>query len=226
VTAVRHPSRSRSPRRRSPQLQRKQQQQQQLQQHQQQQQQQPQLKQQKQQQQQQMTPSLLILDGLNILRSRNQNGGSSSVVAATWGQEAPDFEWGQLESTCRFYTRRGCRVSVFLPPLGAEHNPELERLRNKFGEIFVLCHGGGSADDNFMINAVKVFEEEQAIDLDASWTSTSKTMSDRQLPGCYIVTNDGFRDWQRAGSIDSAWVEKHCIRYAFCPWGFVPSKML
>lgn len=174
---------------------------------------------------QQTPPSLLILDGLNILRSRNHSSGSSASVPA-WGQDAPDFEWGQLESSCQFYTRRSCRVSVFLPPLGAEHNPEVERLRQRFGEIFVLCHGGGSADDNFMINAVKIFEEEQALDLNASWKGTSKALCDHQLPCCYIVTNDGFRDWQRAGSIDAAWVEKHCIRYAFCPLGFVPSKLL
>lgn len=141
-------------------------------------------------------------------------------------QDAPDLEWGQLESACSFYARRRRSVSVFLPPLGAEHNPELERLRQRFGDIFVVCHGGGSADDNFMINAVKVCQEEQALEFDASRASVARRASNVPASCCYIVTNDGFRDWQRAGDIDAAWVETHCIRYAFCPLGFVPSKLL
>jgi len=155
----------------------------------------------------------VILDGMNILRSRNSQGA---------GDDALRLEWGQLESACGFYARRRLCFSVFLPHLRHEHDPDLERLRTLFGDVFVLCPGGGSCDDKFMINAVKTYEEELALKSDADACSSGQ--DDR--PSCHIVTNDAFRDWQQAGYVDAAWVERHCIRFAFCALGFVPSKLL
>jgi len=150
-----------------------------------------------------------MLDGMNILRSCNFEPAGSAGTAP--------LEWGQLEEACHFYTKRRCRVSVFLPPVRAEHEPDVQRLRRLFGDVFVVCHGGGSADDNFMINTVKVMEDREA----------HGASHDRrnEAPQCRIVTNDGFRDWQRSGHIDAAWVERYCIRYTFGPIGFVPSVL-
>eukprot|EP00929_Paragymnodinium_shiwhaense_P022853 TRINITY_DN14473_c0_g2_i1.p1 TRINITY_DN14473_c0_g2~~TRINITY_DN14473_c0_g2_i1.p1 ORF type:complete len:1410 (+),score=379.59 TRINITY_DN14473_c0_g2_i1:121-4350(+) len=159
---------------------------------------------------QDLHPELFILDGMNILKSRNRHGA---------GGEEVGLEWSQLESACRFFTTRKLRVSVFLPPVRMEQEPELERLRRAFGEIFVHCHGGGASDDVFMINTVKVYEEtERAKRRDGSCAGGPG-------PLCCIVTNDAFRDWQRDGSVDAAWVERHCLRYIFGPCGFVPSRL-
>jgi len=155
----------------------------------------------------------VILDGMNILRSRNAQG---------LGDDMLRLEWGQLESACGFYTRRRLCISVFLPTLRHEHYPDLERLRSLFGDIFVLCPGGGSCDDKFMINAVKTYEEDLSLEADVDHRSNS----DGKRPSCYIVTNDAFRDWQQMGCVDAAWVDEHCIRFAFCALGFVPSKLL
>jgi len=149
----------------------------------------------------------VILDGMNILRSRN--------CLHTSSEDALRLEWGQLESACAFYAKRRFCVSVFLPPLRVEHEPELRRLRNLFGDVFVLCPGGGSSDDKFMINAVKSFEEDERTEF-----------PDADRIRCHIITNDGFKDWQQVGLIDAKWVEGHCIRYAFCPLGFVPGELL
>lgn len=149
----------------------------------------------------------VILDGMNILRSRN--------CLHTSSEDSLRLEWGQLESACAFYAKRRFCVSVFLPPLRVEHEPELRRLRNLFGDVFVLCPGGGSSDDKFMINAVKSFEEDERTEF-----------PDAGRIRCHIITNDGFKDWQQAGLIDAKWVEGHCIRYAFCPLGFVPGELL
>merc|ERR1711907_663395 len=86
-------------------------------------------------------PSLFILDGLNILKSRN---------TPTWGTGAPgmiDLEWDQLERACRFYVCRGQKVSVYLPPLRSGHEEQLERCRLEFGDIFVSCRS--ASDDQF-----------------------------------------------------------------------------
>jgi len=156
-------------------------------------------------------PTVVILDGMNILRSCN--------LEAPGPAGAAPLEWGQLEEACRFFARRRCRVSVFLPPIRAEHEPEAQRLRRLFGEVFVICHGGGSADDNFMINTVKVMQDQEAHE-------ELRDGGGNAVPQCRIVTNDGFRDWQRSGHVDASWVERYCVRYTFGPLGFVPSTLL
>jgi len=147
---------------------------------------------------------LYILDGLNILRKRNR--------ANMFGGEVP-LEWEQLQSACRYYTSRGHQVSVFLPPLRVDQEPMLDVFRQRFGDIFVLCQS--ASDDRFMINTAKLHEAE-----------VQKQASDPETePSCFIVTNDRFEDWRRRGDVDSAWVERHCVRFAFGPGGFIPSEL-
>lgn len=123
------------------------------------------------------------------------------------------LEWEQLKSACRFYRKRGHQVSVYLPPLRPEQEPQLDLLRKDFGDIFVLCRS--ASDDRFMINAVKLHDQD-AEDLEPG----------QGMATCRIVTNDRFEDWRRRGDIDAAWAEKHCVRFAFGLGGcFVPSEL-
>lgn len=154
------------------------------------------------------SPLLFILDGLNILKSRN---------TPTWGSSGtgvPDLEWDQLERACRFYTCRGQKVSVYLPPLRSGHEQRLERCRQEFGEIFVSCRS--ASDDRFMINTVKLYDDANQHGDEAS----------SREPMCRIVTNDRFEDWKRKGDIDDDWIDRYCIRFAFGPAGFVPSEII
>lgn len=148
--------------------------------------------------------AIYILDGLNIMRSRNhQTSGGGEVC----------LEWEQLERACRFYIRRGHPVSVYLPPLRPDCEPDFDRLRREFGDIFVLCRS--ASDDRFMINAVKLYQDAQ------------DDLAQDSSPACYILTNDRFEDWRRRGHVDAAWVERHCIRFAFGLGGcFIPSELV
>ncbi|CAE8687173.1 unnamed protein product, partial [Polarella glacialis] len=145
---------------------------------------------------------LYILDGLNILRKRNR---------PTNGFGQVPLEWEQLETACRYYTLQGHRISVFLPPLGPDQEHELERFREMFGDIFVVCQS--ASDDVFMINTVKLHEARRSEDLHEGG------------PGCFIVTNHRFQDWQRRGDVDSAFVGRHCVRFAFMLGDFIPSEL-
>lgn len=153
------------------------------------------------------SPSLFILDGLNIMRSRN------TPLWNSWDARAPQLEWIQLEQACRYYTSRGQKVSVYLPPLRPGHEEQLEKCRQEFGDIFVSCCS--ASDDLFMINTVKLYEDAHRAQQDSACA-----------PLCRIVTNDRFEDWKRRGDMDSAWIERHCVRFAFGPGGFVPSELV
>lgn len=126
----------------------------------------------------------------------------------------PDLEWNQLERACRFYTSRGQQVSVYLPPLRSGHEERLESCRREFGDIFVSCRS--VSDDLFMINSVKLYEDSNPHGCAVSPTGAA----------CRIVTNDRFEDWKRRGDIDDAWVDRHCVRFAFGPAGFIPSELI
>lgn len=154
--------------------------------------------------------ALYVLDGLNILKSRNRQTSLMGDV---------DLEWDQLESACRYYVSRNQQISVYMPPLRLGHEERLERCRKEFGDIFVLCRS--ASDDRFMINTVKLYEDQRA---------GQPAAGDKQSRGacaCYIVTNDRFEDWRMRGDVDAAWVGRHCIRFAFGPGGcFVPSELI
>lgn len=156
------------------------------------------------------SPTLFILDGLNILKSRNTPSWGSAGLGDV------DLEWGQLERACRYYTSRGQQVSVYLPPLRSGHEEQLERCRRAFGDIFVSCRS--VSDDLFMINSVKLYEDEHAHTTEEEGSSAVAT--------CRIVTNDRFEDWKRRGHVDDVWVDRHCVRFAFGPMGFVPSEVI
>jgi len=151
--------------------------------------------------------SLFILDGLNIMKFRNTPSWNS------WDARAPQLEWTQLEQACRYYTSHGQKVSVYLPPLRPGHEEQLEKCRQEFGDIFVTCCS--ASDDLFMINTVKLYE-----DAHRTWQDPVNTAL------CRILTNDRFEDWKRRGDMDAAWIERHCVRFAFGPGGFVPSVLV
>jgi len=152
--------------------------------------------------------TLYILDGLNILKNHNN---------PTWCHSAstgePELAWDQLESACRYYTSHGQRVSVYLPPLRPGHELRLHKCRQEFGDVFVCCRS--TSDDKFMINTAKLYESTPVGDGEPT---TSRA--------CRIVTNDRFVDWQRLGDVDAHWVERHCVRFAIGPGGFVPSELV
>jgi len=159
------------------------------------------------------SPKLFVLDGMNILKSSN---------SISWGADDKEqsLEWAQLERACRYYTSRGHHVSVYLPPLRAGHEEQLERCCREFGNIFVSCRS--ASDDQFMINTVKLYEDEHGRG-DLEGPSHDQREAE---PCCCIVTNDRFEDWKQRGDVNSAWVERHCVRFAFGPGGFVPSKLI
>jgi len=155
---------------------------------------------------------LYIVDGLNIMKSRNHD---------TWGSGDVSLEWPQLESLCRYYVSRQCEVSVYLPPLRPGHEAQVAMLRRQFGDIFTICRS--TSDDKFMINTAKLYQSEREMENPAGAADGVAGVR----PHCYIVTNDKFEDWKRRGDVDTAWTERHCIRFAFGPGGcFVPSELV
>jgi hypothetical protein len=81
-------------------------------------------------------------------------------------------------------------------------NNELGQPRDEF---IIRCPAG-ACDDEFMITYVKQFEEEHIV------SSARKR--------AYIVTNDLFRDHYK--EVDSSWVLRHTLKYAFVGGKFVP----
>jgi len=152
---------------------------------------------------------LYIIDGLNVLRKRNRSNQGFGEIA---------LDWDQLQGACKYYTQRGHQISVFLPPLRSDQEPMLDLFRERFGDIFVLCQS--ASDDRFMINTAKLHEaqaKEIASLVDSELNNTG--------PSCFIVTNDRFEDWRQKGDVDGSWIQRHCVRFAFGPGGFVPSEL-
>jgi len=136
------------------------------------------------------------------------------------------LDWDQLEGACRYYTSKGCQISIYLPPLrdGCE-DFRIERCRREFGDIFVVCKGVAGMDDKFMINTAKCMDEE--VHPESTQVDPVGPPRPPSPPPCCIVTNDRFEDWRQAGHVDAAWVERHCIRFAFGPGGrFIPSELV
>lgn len=134
------------------------------------------------------------------------------------------LEWDQLHIACRYYVSRGHQVSVFLPQLRADQEPMLEAFRGRFGDIVVMCQT--ASDDQFMINMAKLHEASGSTSEEGLQTSVTENRKPSNEPSCYIVTNDRFEDWRRRGDVDASWVERHCVRFAFCPSGFIPSELV
>lgn len=74
-----------------------------------------------------------------------------------------------------------------------------------------------------MINTAKLCQSEREMENRAR---TPECTIDAP-PCCYIITNDKFEDWKRRGDVDTAWTDRHCVRFAFGPGGcFVPSELV
>eukprot|EP00928_Gymnodinium_smaydae_P031398 TRINITY_DN23054_c0_g1_i2.p1 TRINITY_DN23054_c0_g1~~TRINITY_DN23054_c0_g1_i2.p1 ORF type:complete len:849 (-),score=155.32 TRINITY_DN23054_c0_g1_i2:6-2552(-) len=139
-----------------------------------------------------------FLDGMNILKFRND-----TCWDGTNTHRQP-VTWEQLFDAATYYAKRGREVKIFLPDM-RDDLAEADRLRETFGgDVVVRCKGGGDIDDVFMINAAKVMESE-------GYT-------------CRLVTNDRLRSWMKANIVDEAWVEQHRVGFTFAP-RFVPSVL-
>lgn len=140
---------------------------------------------------------VFVLDALNILKHRND------------GSNVTDLDWSQLWTAGRFYKQLGRKVYAFLRHTRQWYDPQIRQMNNELGQPrdeFIIRCPAGACDDEFMILYAKQLEEED----------TASSARKR----AYIVTNDLFRDHYK--EVDSSWVLRHTLKYAFVGGKFVP----